>query len=96
MSADDGHDGEEGPRLATFTLDAQRFAVLSIPLRHSLPELTPAEREVVELVLEGCSNREIGTRRGTSARTVANQLATIYRKLGVSSRAELVVSLRRR
>jgi len=32
--------------------------------------------------------------RSTSERTVANQLAAIYRKLGVSSRAELAARLR--
>jgi DNA-binding CsgD family transcriptional regulator len=39
------------------------------------------------------SNSEIGRRRGTSGRTVANQMATIFRKLGVSSRAELARNL---
>ena len=51
--------------------------------------LTPAERAVVALALEGCSNQEIARRRGASARTIANQLASAYRKLGVSGRAEL-------
>lgn len=53
-------------------------------------ELTTAERAIAEHVFEGLSNREIATRRGVSERTVANQLACIYRKLGFHDRHELV------
>lgn len=57
-----------------------------------LPGLAPGERAVAELALLGLTNAEIGARRRTSARTVANQLATVYRKLGVGSRAELAAA----
>lgn len=57
------------------------------------PELTPAERDIARDVLAGCSTAEIARRRERSPRTIANQLASIYRKLGVSSRAELAVRL---
>lgn len=53
-------------------------------------ELTPAEREVAEHVFAGRSNREIAEQRGVSERTVANQLASIYRKLELLDRHELV------
>jgi DNA-binding NarL/FixJ family response regulator len=53
------------------------------------PRLTVAERQVVAGVLSGCTNAAIARGRRTSCRTVANQLAAIYRKLGVSSRWEL-------
>ena len=52
-------------------------------------ELTEAEISVVHDVLAGLSNAEIGDKRGTALRTVANQVAAIFRKLGVSSRLEL-------
>jgi DNA-binding CsgD family transcriptional regulator len=52
--------------------------------------LTPAESEVARLLLAGKSNAEIAVLRGCSPRTVANQVARIYRKMGVSSRLELV------
>jgi DNA-binding CsgD family transcriptional regulator len=39
--------------------------------------------------LRGASNQDIARTRGVSVRTVANQLAAVYRKLGVRSRAEL-------
>lgn len=54
--------------------------------------LTQAEREVVALLLEGRSNADIARTRGTSARTVANQIQSVFRKLGVGSRAELVAT----
>ena len=55
--------------------------------------LTRAEREIVALVLDALSSEEIARIRKRSTRTVANQLASIYRKLRVRSRAELVLAL---
>jgi DNA-binding CsgD family transcriptional regulator len=51
--------------------------------------LTPAETAVVALAIEGYSNDEIGRIRGCSSRTVANQLAAVYVKTGVSGRRAL-------
>lgn len=51
--------------------------------------LTRREREIVDAILEGCSNRRIAERLGTSEQTVKNQLSALYLKLGVSSRLEL-------
>lgn len=55
--------------------------------------LTEAEQSVVALVLDGHDNASIAAARSRSPRTVANQLARIFRKLGVSSRAELAAKL---
>ncbi|HEX7604104.1 MAG TPA: helix-turn-helix transcriptional regulator [Polyangiaceae bacterium] len=55
----------------------------------TLARLTPAENDVVLGILSGQSNAEIAARRRRSTRTVANQIASIYRKLGVSSRSDL-------
>lgn len=52
--------------------------------------LTAAEDRVVRAIFEGKSNGAIAQERGTSSRTVANQVASIFRKYGVASRAELV------
>ena len=51
--------------------------------------LSGAERMVIDAARRGCSNAEIARARARSERTVANQLASAYRKLGVGSRAEL-------
>lgn len=58
-----------------------------------LAHLTPAEQSVADLVLAGLTNAQIAARRGTRERTVVNQLARIFRKFGVFSRAELVAKL---
>jgi DNA-binding CsgD family transcriptional regulator len=68
------------------------FRVVSIDAT-TLAPLSLAERAVVALAVLGLSNKDIGARRGSSARTVANQLASAYRKLVVGSRAELVARL---
>lgn len=45
--------------------------------------LTPREREVLELAMEGYSNKEIGARIGTSRKTVEAHLSDIYRMHGI-------------
>ena len=60
------------------------------------PTLSCAERTVVLDLLAGASRREIARSRGTSQRTVANQMASIFRKLRVGSRVELLAALRSR
>ena len=64
-----------------------------VPRLSQWADLTAAEEEVVALVLEGLSNAGIARRRRTRQRTVANQLASIFRKLGVSSRSELAAAV---
>ncbi len=65
----------------------------------SAESLTPSEQAVAELVVAGYSNARVAQERGVSERTVANQVASVFRKLNVHSRAELaswVVGARRR
>jgi DNA-binding CsgD family transcriptional regulator len=65
------------------------LAILWFPIG-SRGELTEVEHEIVHALLAGQRNAEIARERGTASRTVANQIASIFRKLGVRSRAELV------
>jgi two-component system nitrate/nitrite response regulator NarP len=53
--------------------------------------LTKREMEIVELVCLGLRNRQIADRCTLTEGTVKIHLNSIYRKLGVSSRAELIV-----
>lgn len=55
--------------------------------------LTQAEKEVAFGILHGQSNEVIARARGSHVRTVANQVQSLYRKMGVCSRAELVALL---
>lgn len=51
--------------------------------------LTPAEVDVVNLVAEGLTNKDVGARLFISPRTVQAHLAHIFAKLGVSTRTQL-------
>jgi DNA-binding CsgD family transcriptional regulator len=58
--------------------------------------LTPTELRVARAVADGLSNPQIAERMFISRRTVATHLTSIFRKLGISSRAELAaVAVRR-
>ncbi len=57
------------------------------------PRLTPREREIVEAMLTAASNKEIAARLGITEQSVKNRLTSLYRKLGVTSRLELVLKL---
>lgn len=72
-----------------------RIVVLELPLRRPvIPDsFTPAECEVAKLVFDGLTNAEIGKTRGTSEKTVANQVARLLKKAGVQSRVQLVLRL---
>jgi DNA-binding NarL/FixJ family response regulator len=53
--------------------------------------LTRRERQLVSLLVEGHTNKEMASQLGVSDQTIKNQLTTLYRKAGVSNRLELVV-----
>ena len=53
--------------------------------------LAKRERDVVQQVVEGFSNREAANQLGITEHTVSNYLFKIYEKLGISSRVELVL-----
>ena len=52
--------------------------------------LTPREREIVQLLAEARSNKEISTILAISVKTVETHRASIMRKLGISSIVDLV------
>ena len=52
--------------------------------------LTPREREVLELLAHGLSNRQIAERLGISEHTAKFHVAAISGKLGAASRTEAV------
>lgn len=77
-----------------FDIGSDAFAILEFPLvdfavSRLASSLTDSERDVMRLILEGKSNSEIARDRGRAIRTVANQVASIFRKLGIGSRCEL-------
>ncbi len=66
-----------------------RMARQSPPRENALPEpLSKREREVLTLLAQGLSNKEIAQRLYLSVRTVEGHLANVYGKLNVHSRTE--------
>jgi DNA-binding NarL/FixJ family response regulator len=53
--------------------------------------LTSKEMKIVALILQGCKNREIGLRLGTTEQVIKNYMRSIFDKTGVSDRLELAL-----
>lgn len=51
--------------------------------------LTPRERETVQMVVDGCTSREMAERMGIATQTAKNHLHHVMSKLGVSTRLQL-------
>jgi DNA-binding NarL/FixJ family response regulator len=77
----------------------QHAEVASVPVEAPKPPrplfLTPRERQVVQFLVDGCSNDDIAARLRLRPQTVKNQLTRIYVKAGVSSRVQLAVAVLR-
>ena len=56
-------------------------------------ELSDREQQVIPLLCDGLSNREIAEKLGVTEGTIKCHLYAIYEKLGVRSRIELMIAL---
>jgi DNA-binding NarL/FixJ family response regulator len=52
--------------------------------------LTPKQRQLTALLVEGLPSKEIAVRHGTTCQVIKNRIAQIYDKLGVRSRLDLL------
>ncbi|HVY30393.1 MAG TPA: LuxR C-terminal-related transcriptional regulator [Polyangiaceae bacterium] len=83
-------------RTATFVVhDDSELRVIGIarPDRRLGDYLPNAELAVIRSLIEGSSYQEIARERGTSTRTIANQISAVFRRMHVSGRNELVQRL---
>jgi DNA-binding CsgD family transcriptional regulator len=91
-------DSQRGAKL--LLAQNQQFARQTIsvtrPDNELSESLSPAEYAVTRLLIEGKSYQEMAKLRQTSKRTVANQLASAFHRLGISGRAELLCLLAKR
>ena len=79
---------------AALWAERARTELARVGLPRSAPaQLTPSEQRVAELAAAGRTNREVAARLFMSPKTVEANLARIYRKLGVHSRAGLGAQL---
>jgi DNA-binding NarL/FixJ family response regulator len=88
------------PGLVAITFGRRRSAGVVLSFRAPetllLDSLPPALRQVAALLVEGLTLAEIASRRRRSHFTIMNQVQALYRRLGVSSRADLVRLVTRR
>ena len=75
--------------LDTVLLGGTAFPQSSRPA--GMPEMTTRQAEVLLLLAEGCSNKEIRHRLGIAERTVRAHLTEIFHLLGASSRMQAVI-----
>lgn len=69
--------------------DRARGELARVPARRAPSELTATEEAIASLAATGLTNRAIADRIHVSPKTVESNLARVYRKLGIGSRAEL-------
>jgi DNA-binding CsgD family transcriptional regulator len=81
--------------IARFHHEGREYHVVSIrrPDHGLTAMLPPAEADVLRARIEGHSHRNIADGRRKSPRTIANQLASASRRLGVSGRLEIIGKL---
>jgi DNA-binding NarL/FixJ family response regulator len=70
-----------------------RVVAAARPDRRLVTALPPAELAVVRALIEGQCYAEIAEHRGTSTRTIANQITAVFRRMRVSGRSELLERL---
>ncbi len=79
-------------------LDRSQLVQMQIERQHHVPyspagrhlDLTSREQEVLELLVAGLSNAQIGDRLHLSARTIEKHVSSLFQKTSVHNRAELV------
>jgi DNA-binding NarL/FixJ family response regulator len=64
------------------------------PAADPFPELTTRERQILDLLAAGLSNTAIANRLDLAAKTVANNVSTIFTKLGLADRATAIIQAR--
>ena len=90
MAAFAAHGLELGPaRLDEVRADGRWVISVQVPGETFRDRLSPSEWAVTQLAIEGEAHTRIASRRGTAIRTVANQLAAAFEKLGASGRSAL-------
>jgi DNA-binding CsgD family transcriptional regulator len=74
---------------AALWAERARGELARLPARRAPDGLTPTEEAIAGLAASGLTNRSIAERVFVSPKTVESNLARVYRKLGIRSRAEL-------
>ena len=79
------------PKLSWRVLrEFQEFALNRKYVANAIESLTTKELQILKLICEGNSNKQIGDILGTSEQTIKNQVSSILRKLNANDRAHAV------
>ncbi len=84
------------PLVPKVLAEFQRFAETKAELRKLFSELTPRERDILGLLAQGKSNREIAQNLYLTEKIVRNYVSNILRKLEVNSRTEAALLAEKR
>jgi DNA-binding NarL/FixJ family response regulator len=84
-----------GPTVARRIVDFFASGSRDVPAPQPFPELTPREREVLDLIAAGRSNGAIARQLVISPKTVSNHISAIFAALQVADRATAIVRARR-
>ena len=87
----DGHYWLDGRPVQNLVQVLRDLAAQTAPLPRRTYGLTARELEVVTLITEGCTNKDIAKSFGISEETVKRHLTNIFNKLGVGNRLELAL-----
>lgn len=79
-----------GGAMISPTLARRLLSEFNAPNHEPMPELTPREREVLEHLVQGANYLNVAARLSIGAETVRTHIKSIYRKLHVSNRADVV------
>ncbi|MCA9874650.1 MAG: response regulator transcription factor [Anaerolineales bacterium] len=77
-------------RLTTFFQKGGQRETAATPF----PDLTDREQEVLALIAQGVNNKDIATRLHIRGKTVSNYISSIFNKLQVADRAQVIVKAR--
>ncbi len=77
-----------------FMKGGRQMATTDSARAEPFPELTPREREILELLAQGLTNTAIAEKLVLSPKTIRNQVSNIFSKLQVASRSEAIVKAR--
>jgi DNA-binding NarL/FixJ family response regulator len=83
-----------GPALAARVTTFLVQLAGSRPTPDAFPQLSAREREVLDLIAAGLSNRQIAERLVLAPKTVRNNVSTVFAKLQVADRAQAIVRAR--
>ena len=85
---------ESEPAWRRFLEEAEAFLPGTASASPAFADLTPRERDLLELIAQGRDNAQVAATLGLSEKTVRNHITHIFAKLEVETRAQAIVLAR--